>query len=146
MIERFKFELFHGNGGDMTPDSEGEYASYEDYAALQQKLDAMAAENVALKSSIPNLKHVDLDNDNMDDVSLAEDIGFNDAVTLMNRWKGETPATDTYLNSVRADAIESVVDALASSGALTVGDSIVEVVKLAESIRSGTHDTADKAG
>ncbi|KAF2282439.1 hypothetical protein GH714_044124 [Hevea brasiliensis] len=51
MIERFTFELFHCNGGDMTPDDEGEYASYEDYAALQQKLDAMAAENAALKTA-----------------------------------------------------------------------------------------------
>lgn len=30
---------------------EGRYVSYEDYAALQQKLDAVLAENVALKAS-----------------------------------------------------------------------------------------------
>ncbi len=47
------------------------------------------------------------------------------------------PAPAIDLNAVRADAIESVVDALTSSGALTVGDSIVEVVKLAERIRAG---------
>lgn len=68
--------------------------------------DALAAENASIKSSIPNHKHVDLDNDNMDDVSLAEAVGFNDAVTLMNRWKGETPATDAHLNAVRADGLD----------------------------------------
>ncbi|KAF2282289.1 hypothetical protein GH714_044133 [Hevea brasiliensis] len=115
-VKRFTFELFHCNGGDMTPDDEGEYVSYEDYAEWQQKLDALAAENAALKSSIPSLKHVDLDNDNIDDVSLAKDIGLNDAVTLMNRWKGETPATDAYLNAVRADAVEDAAKQLYGQG------------------------------
>ena len=77
---------------------------------LKAQRDALAAENAAIKSSIPNHKHVDLDNDNMDDVSLAEAVGFNDAVTLMNRWKGETPATDAYLNAVRAEGLDMAAD------------------------------------
>lgn len=72
--------------------------------------------------------------------------GFLTHSEALELLRKRAPATDSYLNSVRADAIESVVDALASSGALTVGDSIVEVVKLAEKLRAGTHDTADKAG
>ncbi len=31
MVNRYNFELFHCNGGDMTPDAQGEYVSYEDY-------------------------------------------------------------------------------------------------------------------
>lgn len=73
---------------------------------LERKLERLAAENAALKSAIPKLKDIEYDNDNMDDVSLAEDIGFNDAVTLMNRWMPETPATDAILAEVRASGVE----------------------------------------
>lgn len=83
--------------------SDGLYVRHDDYAVLQKKLDAVLAENAAIKSAIPKLKDIEYNNDNMDDVSLAEEIGFNDAVTLMNRWKGETPATDAILNAVRAE-------------------------------------------
>lgn len=77
-------------------------------AGLQQNLDAVLAEMMVLKAAIPKEKDVDYNNDNMDDVSLAEDIGFNDAVTMMNRWKGETPATDAILNEVRAEGALAV--------------------------------------
>ncbi len=36
MIQRYEFELFHCNGGDMSPDDNGAYVSYEDYAALKE--------------------------------------------------------------------------------------------------------------
>ncbi|WP_275269577.1 hypothetical protein [Pantoea ananatis] len=117
---------------------------------LQQKLDALAAENAALKKFGEKLNdmHNNLNGEGTGIQGRAEvacqQVALEAAIEEFDTIK--TPATDAYLNSVRADAIESVVDALTSSGALTVGDSIVEVVKLAESLRSGTHDTADKAG
>lgn len=94
-----------------------------EWKELKQKRDALAAENAALKSYID------------DECYIANPVGMDYIGAYSSSV--ETPATDAYLNSVRADAIESVVDALTSSGALTVGDSIVEVVKLAERIRAG---------
>ena len=73
---------------------------------------ALAAENAGIKNSIPKLKDIDYGNDNMDDVSLAEDIGFNDAVTLMSRWMTETPATDYFLAEVRAQGVDSAVETI----------------------------------
>ncbi|HHL3224710.1 TPA: hypothetical protein ACQ5AB_004132 [Citrobacter freundii] len=78
-------------------------------ANAESKCRELAAENAAIKNSIPKLKDIDYGNDNMDDVSLAEDVGFNDAVTLMNRWIPDTPSTDAFLAEVRAQAIESLL-------------------------------------
>jgi histidinol dehydrogenase len=103
-VKRYGFSY----GNDFDERNNGAYVTHKDYAALQQKLDAVLAENVALKDAIPNLKDVDYGNDNMDDVSLAEYIGFNDAVTLMNRWKSETPATEAILSEVRAEGANAV--------------------------------------
>lgn len=102
-------------------DDNGVYVLYEDYAnlkeqfnfkrnlteqvvALQKQCDALAAENAAVRASIPEERFIDIFNENMDDVSLAEDIGYNTAVKEMRR-DIENPATDAYLNSVRADAV-----------------------------------------
>lgn len=116
----------------------GTFVRLEDYAALQQKLDAVLAENVVLKAAIPNLKDVDYENDNMDDVSLAEEIGFNDAVTLMNRWKGETPATDTMLNEVRAEGVEMYANYFISNHTISVGMVKRTTSQLAAQLRAGS--------
>ncbi|HHU9263286.1 TPA: hypothetical protein ACULBL_003857 [Escherichia coli] len=47
---------------------------------------------------------MDADNDNMDDVSLAEDFGFNHAIERMRRQIPETPATDAFLAEVKTEA------------------------------------------
>ncbi|MDK2634111.1 hypothetical protein QMZ93_12290 [Pantoea stewartii subsp. indologenes] len=56
----------------------------------------------------------------------------------------ETPATDAYLNSVRAEG------AIAVRNALVLADDGSDIYAIAtdtaEQLRSGTHDTADKAG
>lgn len=38
MVQRYEFELYHCNGGDMSPDDNGAYVSYEDYAELRSLL------------------------------------------------------------------------------------------------------------
>ncbi|WP_313611761.1 hypothetical protein [Pantoea piersonii] len=80
-------------------DPEGEFVYYEDYAALQQKLDAQAAENATIKT--------------MNDV-LSEELrgyesdGAYDGPVAHKLWhsNSETPATDAWLNSVRAEGVE----------------------------------------
>lgn len=155
-VKRFTLVSSKHFGCAVVEDKNGVYTLHSDYAELKAQRDALAAENAALKSAISYV----CDTDNLPDYQYdgmgcgIEDRGIADRYEAarygwdeaMERIYSEvisftedteTPATDAYLNSVRADAIESVVDALTSSGALTVGDSIVEVVKLAESIRAG---------
>ncbi|EPB9766494.1 ead/Ea22-like family protein, partial [Escherichia coli] len=66
-------------------------------AELETNLAALAVENVGIKSAIPEPRDIEDDNDNMDDVSLAEDFGFNHAIERMRRRIPETPATDAFL-------------------------------------------------
>ncbi|EMU2054250.1 hypothetical protein WM635_004747, partial [Escherichia coli] len=72
------------------------------FAEAEAKCAALAVENAGIKSAIPQLRDIDADNDNMDDVSLAEDFGFNHAIERMRRQIPETPATDAFLAEVRA--------------------------------------------
>lgn len=100
-------------------DISGSYVKYADYMALATKLDLaeracaeLAAENAVLKSAIPQLRDIDADNDNMDDVSLAEDFGFNHAIEQIRRRITETPATDAFLAEARAQGVEMFADNL----------------------------------
>lgn len=43
--QRYEFELYHCNGGEMLVSDAGDYVSYEDYAALEARCAALAAEN-----------------------------------------------------------------------------------------------------
>ncbi|EKJ2265473.1 ead/Ea22-like family protein [Escherichia coli] len=76
-------------------------------AELETNLAALAVENVGIKSAIPEPRDIEDDNDNMDDVSLAEDFGFNHAIERMRR-RIETPATDAFLADVRAGAFNDL--------------------------------------
>ncbi|EOY9740910.1 hypothetical protein ACQGY0_004760 [Escherichia coli] len=79
---------------------------------LEAKCAKMAAENAVIKSAITEPRDIECDNDNMDDVSLAEDFGFNHAIELMRRRIPETPATDAFLTEVRAQGVEIYADNL----------------------------------
>lgn len=107
----------------------GRFVSYEDYVALQQKLDAMAAENAALKSFINKSCFVEDD---------SSDYGFSNASASMPR----TQVTEYYLNLVRAEGIYLWIE---SRGGRWNG-TVKEAETFAQKLRSGTHDTADKAG
>jgi hypothetical protein len=67
-------------------DPEGEFVYYEDYAALQQKLNALAAENARV----------------------LED--YRDIPEMRRIGAPLTPETDAYLNSVRAEGVEMFGD------------------------------------
>lgn len=78
------------------------------FAEAEAKISALAVENVGIKSAIPEPRDIEYDNDNMDDVSLAEDFGFNHAIERMRRRIPETPATDAFLADVRAGAFNDL--------------------------------------
>ncbi|AFS85850.1 ead/Ea22-like family protein [Escherichia coli] len=96
-------------------DISGSYVKYKDHqevvAALEAKCAALAAENAGIKSAIPKSRDIEDDNDNMDDVSLAEDFGFYHAIERMRRQIPETPTTDAFLAEVRAQGVDAAIEA-----------------------------------
>nr|WP_250146599.1 ead/Ea22-like family protein [Escherichia coli] len=96
-------------------DISGSYVKYKDHqevvAALEAKCAALAAENAVIKSAITEPRDIEDDNDNMDDVSLAEDFGFNHAIERMRRRIPETPVTDAFLAEVRAQGVDAAIEA-----------------------------------
>ncbi|WP_336766872.1 hypothetical protein [Pantoea ananatis] len=145
---------------------------------LQQKLGSMAAENAALKCKnlIGYVKDADVaDVANGRVGSLMPNNVFGEKPVYLSV---ETPATDAYLNSVRAEGIHFAANRMLAawecgfindtpeqaydiSGAVLSAlefltnaspeefkrDYVDEVrASIAASLRSGTHDTADKAG
>lgn len=74
--------------------------------AAEARVVELTAENVGMKEAIPQLKNIDYQNESMDDVTLAEEIGFNAAVMAMHRWIPKTPATDRIVAGIKADGVE----------------------------------------
>lgn len=105
-IKRYEVVLADGVPAHR-PSESGRWVKHEDLSALQEQVRALAAENVVIKSSVPNLKDIEFDNENMDDVSLGEDIGFNEAVELMKKRLGQTPAHDAALRELRAQGVDA---------------------------------------
>lgn len=84
----------------------------EKYLKVAKLCVQLAAENVALKLAIPEPRNVEFDNDSMDDVSLAEDVGFNDAIGKMKINISKTPATDRIVAGIKADGVEEFIGLL----------------------------------
>ncbi|WP_210515113.1 hypothetical protein [Pantoea ananatis] len=124
---------------------------------LQQKLDAMAVENAELKVIVECVnselygKGFEVSGWHLNGSLEPLDNWFTD-----NAWGlPETPATDAHMNSVRAEGVEMFGDFAGQQYQLHEGDKAQQkkwksVVFLccqyAAQLRSGTHDTADKAG
>ncbi|TWD32308.1 hypothetical protein [Pantoea sp. SJZ147] len=99
---------------------------------LQQKLDALAAENAAKDSAINEVLR-----------KRPGGVYFNKCEEmLLNAMNA--PLTEAYLNSARAEG------AIAVRNALVLADDGSDIYAIAtdtaEQLSSGTHDTADKAG
>lgn len=81
----------HGCHCDVVESTEGDMVDYEDYAALEARCAALAAENAGLKESRQRLAefiHEELD------------AGYPLNMSI------ETPATDAFLAEVRAQGVE----------------------------------------
>lgn len=110
------------------------------------RANALAAENAVIKSAIPEPRDIEDDNDNMDDVSLAEDFGFNHAIERMRRRIPETPVTDALLAEVRAQAFndlcsvfvkDATVAGLDDGDIVTVKEATDALLHCAEQLRKG---------
>lgn len=82
---------------------DGDYVKLSDYSALQKKLDAVAAENSALKDYLKECAVVQGEGGWTSD---AEKSVYVPAV----EWMPPTPATDALLNAVRAEGAFKVAD------------------------------------
>lgn len=98
---------------DITPvpeTMEGRYVSYEDYAALEARRAALAAENAELKAFGDKLNemHNDLNGEGTGIQGRAEvacqQVALEAAMEEFDAIK--TPATDAFLDEVRASALE----------------------------------------
>ncbi|MGE5987376.1 hypothetical protein ACQJ21_14420 [Klebsiella michiganensis] len=76
------------------------------YLELAKAYQQLAAENVALKASIPPLKMINDVTDSWDDVSLAEEVGFNLAISAIMKNIPDTPATDRIVAEAEARGVE----------------------------------------
>ena len=88
---------------DVIESAEGDMVDYEDYAALEARCAALAAENVGLKSAIE--KHAD--SYIMCGYCRTERDGKNDDVCEV---LDSIPATDAFLAEVRAQGVEAAID------------------------------------
>lgn len=101
-VTRYEFELYHCNGGEMLVSDTGDYVSYDDYAALEARCAALAAENAGLKEEISNITFM-RDDDFFGSTQRAQEV--------MGRLVNiKTPATDAFLAEVRAQGVEMAVD------------------------------------
>ncbi|ELC3761182.1 ead/Ea22-like family protein [Escherichia coli] len=119
------------------------------FDALEAKCETLAAENAGIKSAIPEPRDIEDDNDNMDDVSLAEDFGFNHAIERMRRQIPETPATDAFLAEIRAEARNEGINYTASRLAAAfnhgfINKSLREVFDVTRMILSAKEDLANE--
>lgn len=103
----------------------------EKYLNVAKLCVQLAAENVALKLAIPEPRNVEFDNDSMDDVSLAEDVGFNDAIGQMKINISKTTSTNRIVAGIKADGVEEFAAKLRIPGDDQFFDALAKGVALA---------------
>lgn len=110
----------------------------EHVSLLQRDLNAMAAENAALMKFCKNAA---FDADYESELGM-ERGGFTDAINDI-----KTPATDAYLNSVRAEGLKMAIDHMNNQTSDDCADvTVLPVIEMYKKLISGTHDTADREG
>ncbi|EHV1430747.1 hypothetical protein ABWA09_001471 [Salmonella enterica] len=97
---------------------------HSDYADLEEKCAALAAENAGLKKSEVEFNEYCRHE--------CEDVGD----TWVDDFT-ETPATDAFLAEVRAQGVEMAMEHMQSSGSLTFGDCYISLNEFAAQLRKG---------
>lgn len=120
-----------------TETSNGGFVLYEDYAALQQKLDALAAENAALNEMYRQAVK------ELDDTFF--EMGMMAGEKSMEYPAPETSATDAILNGIRAEGITMFASiVLAAAGDLdstiTIERLMLDAEEFVGQLRTSTND------
>lgn len=115
MSEVKRYDISAFGGMSMDESSDGAYVNYEDYAAIEDKCAALAAENAWLKSgAIKSIEDIQCFYDS-EAWHVSEDGESETAVVALDDAKGsvehfvlnvKTPATDAFLAEVRAQGVE----------------------------------------
>lgn len=117
----------------------GDYVDYEDYAALEDKCAALAAENAGLKSgAMDEIKVI-----NRGGQAYCVKDGFQVNPMYARGWndyrakslQSDTKATDAFLAEVRAQGVEMAMEHMQSSGSLTFGDCYISLNEFAAQLR-----------
>ena len=116
-VKRYDISAFGGVSMDECRD--GTYVNYEDYAALEAKCAALAAENAGLKAGVLHaledmeahhddhgLFSYDADGEQMD--ALLRLCDAQDSIASLENAK--TPDTDAFLAEVRAQGVDSAIN------------------------------------
>lgn len=125
-VKRFDIS---GEHYEVFGDNNGEYCLYEDYAALEARCAALAAENAGLKAALRPSDIPSEWTDAFGDTALIEhdSTGDNQGHSVSWSWVGnqeeviksvllavdngiETPATDAFLAEVRAQGVDAAID------------------------------------
>ena len=90
---------------DVVESAEGDMVDYEDYAALEARCAAMAAENAGMKQETPDLQTM---MSALDAFFADEEVPERAMLEAYNILRGavETPATDAYRDELRAQGVE----------------------------------------
>lgn len=117
---------------DVVESAEGDMVDYEDYAALEARCAALAAENAALKSAIQT---------HSESVHFCELCGKDDPCSTDDvcMTLNETPSTDTFLAEVRAQGVDAAIEHLHKLFGSTdnIGEPIRSLEWLAKAFRKG---------
>lgn len=148
-IKRYDPGCAYAGEEEMILSSGGDYVSYEDYAELQRKLEALAVEGAKLKSafdkpqaylswhSIPTTWDDPLPCGEYLDVHGEPGHKNSDGTEcwpVFTRTEIETPATDTALADIHDRLINDAISAISESGAQTVGGAIVAVASMRKDV------------
>ena len=138
-VKRYGISCFGGMSMDECND--GAYVNYEDYAALEVKCAAMAAENAELKSGA--MGEINVINRGGQAYCVKDGVqvnpmyarGWNDY--RAKSLQSDTPATDAFLAEVRAQGVDMAMEHMQSSGSLTFGDCYISLNEFAAELRKG---------
>lgn len=125
----------------MNQDANGGYVSYDDYAALEARCAALAAENALLKKSEPApfsklmMEALDVYQAGADEVP---------ELAMLSAYKKlrdglKTPATDDFLAEVRAQGVDAAIEHLINKfeGTGRIGVPVMALEWLAKDLRKG---------
>lgn len=103
----------------------GQFVKYKDYAALETKCAALAAENAALKQSEKEFNNF----------CRQEYYGWEDSFT-------ETPATDAFLAEVRAQGVEMFAQWCRGERDFTLIDDVADAAAYEECVKRAEYFSA----
>lgn len=75
----------------------------------------LVAESEALKQAIPKPNEIDFHDDRLDDVSVAEQVGFNHAISKITKSMQETPNTEAFTAELRAQGVDEYAQAFSEN-------------------------------